>query len=692
MSELSQNRLKNEKSIYLNNLKSSPINWWPYGPEPIQRAKDENKPIFLSIGHSSSYLSTLMSSESFMSNEVAEALNDNFICISIDKDEYPDIDNYYQTACQLYTQSGGYPLTSFLLPSLMPYYAGTYFPMESSGDKASFLDLINELTRAYKDDYDQVCQNAEQVTETIAKGLMPKDKVEYQGHFPAPMAIMGVLKQFQDSENGGYGDVPKMPRFAFLEWTIEQMIEGMIEKDEGDYIIKTIENMLLGGLSDHAKGGVHSYTFDKEWKVPCFEKHLYDQAGLLRLLSKVGLVYPSPLIFDTLMNTLEYLETEMLSDNQYFFTSQSSDSEGVEGLYFTYSEEEFDDAINRSSINEEENELLTKNLDKIKKWFSITEEGNYISKLNVINLDNKFAEEFYSQEGWDLVRKARKAILEDRKMRIPPKTDTKGVATYNFMVISALADVVQYCQIDSISQYAFKLLQIAVEGTYKNFMITDEENGVMIKHTTTAPTYFPFMEDYIFFVESQLRVYEITGKKVFKENVLNVLSLVLKEFINGDKLKTRPVEAGDLVLYPNQDVIAFDQQYKSSVATLVYIAQKATILFDDNEINGYVEEIKEELIHEILKNPFHAGEALRALTYPEQAYRLVKIPRSWVDDPKFRNFMPFFMPRFILDYHSDEDQNWQIMTTEAVELQGTGLDEFINTLSPQEQEVPKSDN
>jgi len=683
--DTSFNRLGDENSTYLKQHKENPVHWWSYGPEALQKAKDENKPIFLSIGYSTCHWCHVMAKENFEDIEVANFLNENFINIKVDKEELPDLDNYYQQACHLFTQSGGWPLSAFLLPDMRPYFVGTYFPKLNHGEHTGFQDLIKELSRAYNEDTAKVQENAEKVTAAIKDGLLPKDRVDFEGHFPPPMAIIDAVKQFRDDENGGYGEAPKFPNFSFYEWSLEQMLEGMISKEEGEHVIKSLEKMLMGGVFDQVRGGIHRYSTDEKWLIPHFEKVLYDQAGLLRVLAKLSMLYPSPLVYDHIINTLDYISTELLSDDNHFFSAQDSDSEGVEGLYFTYNKGEFIDSLNKA---DEDDELLAKNMDKLVDWFQISEEGNFDHKLNVCSLNYSKREEIFTKEGWELIRKARTALLQNRKGRIPPLTDTKGVASWNFMMISAFIDVMQYCQIDVIRQMASNLFNKALEGMYKNFLISKDNQGMKIRHTTTREESLPYFEDYVFFAECQLRVFEMTGNPTFRQNFQDTMTFIFNEFIeeNATHFLSRAKSVNDSQLYPNQAVTNFDQSFRSPSATFVHLTRKASVLFKDVELLDKVKNIQEEMTHESLKNPLNAGEALRALTYPEAAYKVIKVPVAWLEKPDFINFIPFFMSRFTLDYHSDENENWEICTSSACEINGDGLDKFMNTLSPKSPE------
>ncbi len=678
--EAPTNRLANEQSLYLKHHDTNPVDWWAYGPEALAKAKELDRPIFLSIGYSACHWCSVMNAESFNDPEVAAILNQSFICIKVDREEFPDLDNYYQMASQLYSRTGGWPLSAFLLPDMKPYFAGTYFPKNSDGQTAGIIEIAKEMARVFNQDRKLVEENAQKVTEAIKNGLVPKDKVEYHGHFPPPMAIMKAIEQFRDQENGGYGEAPKFPNFSFFNWAIEQMLEGMIEKEEGEFVVKSLEKMLMGGVIDHARGGIHRYAVDGKWTVPHYEKMLYDQAGLLRVLSKLSLIYPAPLVFDTLINTLSYLETEMMSETGHFFAAQSSDSEGVEGLYYTYTKQEFEDAINGF---DDENEDLSKNLDKLLKWFPVAEIGNFDGPLNVLHFDGQFKEEFYSPEGWNLVRKCLKAIAHDRKTRLPPNTDAKGIASWNFMLCSSLIDVMQYCRIDVIRQKANDLFNRALAQSYATFVVAKSGDKVQIRHSTTREQNPPYLEDYATFAELQLRTYEVTGNPVFKDNFEKTLEFMQKEFIEGDQILTRSKYSNEHEAYPNLSIGSFDNSFRSPASMLIDLSRRASVLLMDKEICEPIAPAMESLIHESLKNPINAGEALRALSYPQEVYRVIKVPRAWPKESKFMAQLPYFLSRFVIDYHDDGD-SWQICSLERCELQGNGIDNFIETLAPKQ--------
>lgn len=688
---LNYNRLKEAKSLYLKQNQDSPVHWWSYGPEAIDYAQKENKPIFLSIGYSASHWCQDMNTNCFKNEEIANFLNENFVNILVDREENPDLDALYQKAAQLYGHQGGWPLSAFLLPDMKPFFVGGHYVQKSTDNQSlPFINLLTELNRAYSQEKTQVIQNATQAIEAIMQGPPPAEQVKFEGHFPHPNGILQAVSQFADKENGGYGPAPKFPTYAYYEWAVEQMLEGMVDKEHGEFIIKSLENMIMGGMNDHARGGVHRYTNDEKWIVPNFEKMLYDQAAFLKTMTKLSLLYPSPLVFDSIINTLDYLENEMLSDvdsegKRHFFSSQSSDSEGVEGLFFTFTENEFEDMLNANDNDQEE---MGKKIDQIKKWFRISSKGNFTQGLNVISLDPALKEEIYQQQNWDLIRKVRRAILNERKERMPPMTDNKGVASWNFQLISALCDVVQYAQIDIIKQMASNLLNTSLEGVFKTF-IENGPQGMKMKHSTTAEFSHPLLEDFIFFAESQLRLYEISGNEVFKQNFNDSMDFIAKEFLENDKLLTRAKFANEFELYPNQEANIFDTAFKSTAGTFIGLSRRASILFGDRDFEDRMLNLRDKVANTILAiNPVSAGESLRALIYPKEAYRVIKMPRSWTQRPEFLTFTPYFLNRFVFSFHDTDASNefYEICSHTTCEIKGLGLKEFIETLTPRNQE------
>lgn len=665
---MSVNKLASEKSAYLRQHAENPIHWWPYCEEALKKAKAEDRPIFLSIGYSSCHWCHVMAHESFEDQATADLLNGQFISIKVDREEHPHIDHLYQQVASVATGRGGWPLSVFLSPDLKPLFVGTYFPKEPRQGMPSFKEIVGHVENTFKTNRTKAEEEGRKLLEEIAKPIKLPKEVKFEGHFPSPAAIMNALQNYADKTNGGYGQAPKFPHFAFLEWTAEQILEGMIPQELGQHVVDTIEKMVMGGLYDHLKGGIHRYSTDDAWLVPHFEKMLYDQSGFLRVLAKVTPFYPAPLLYDALLQTLDYLDSEMVSDSGYFMAAQDADSEGHEGLYFSFAREEFVQTLQNA-----EGELGPYNAEW-EKWFRITEKGNFGNGLNVISLDPAYKEAYYAPAGWEKVRKIRQVLLEERKQRIPPATDPKGIASWNLMLLSSLCDVIQYCRVPEIAQQAVHLLNRVLEGVNRTFVQPDAAGNQVLRHSTStnsAPLYF---EDYVSFIDAQFRLYEVTGTEVFLSNAKEALTFVRRQFFHdGGPMLVAGATDGSLRAPLN------DQSFQSSKAILLLTTARLSLLAPEFHPEQFWGEQWNEGVQLTLVNPIAHGAALRAYTYPLEIIRKIEVPRAWIHEGDFQNLRSHFLGRFVLNYHDRTDDSWQICTRSTCEKQGKSLAGLIET-------------
>ncbi len=663
---MSENKLSLESSLYLKQHAENPVHWWPYNEQALKTARELNKLIFVSIGYSSCHWCHVMAHESFEDETTAKYLNEHFVSIKVDREEFPDVDNYFQNACSIMTGRGGWPLTVFLTPDGKPFFAGTYFPKEGRQGLPSFMEILKHISDLYKNTPDQLKESAENLVKQINSPNKLEKKIQFQGHFPPPSAIMNALKNFADSKNGGYGEPPKFPHFPFYEWAAEQILEGMIPQELGKHIAESVERMLMGGMYDHVRGGIHRYSTDAQFMVPHFEKMLYDQAGLLKVLARVSQFYPAPIIYDGILQTIDYLRTEMVDDTGYFFSAQDADSEGMEGLYFTFSKEEFVESFNEAP------EAQRAKLDYYLKVFQITDKGNFTHGLNVISLNPEMKSEYYMQDGWQEVREIRRRLLELRKYRMPPATDRKGLASWNFMLISALIDVVQYCQIDVIQNEAFSLVQPTIDGCLKTFLV-ERDGRHLIRHSTTLQNQPIYLEDYVNFADSQLRLYEITGNQIFKNNAIESVDFTLKQFmVNGEFFQTAMASGP----FERQRAPLYDQSYRSPVMTLSILLSRLSVFRPDFHPEVVFGEKFQDMVQFTLTSPLGHGEGLKAFTYPQDIYRKIEVPMEWNEMAEFQGMRTHFFSRFVMDYHNRKDDTYQICTREVCEAQGTGFEQF----------------
>ncbi|MEL6392172.1 MAG: thioredoxin domain-containing protein [Bacteroidota bacterium] len=417
------NALQFETSPYLLQHAGNPVDWYPWGDEALARAKAEDKPIIVSIGYSTCHWCHVMERESFENETTAAFMNEHFVCIKVDREERPDIDHFYMEACQAINGSGGWPLNAFLLPDLRPFYAGTYYPPEPRYQRPSWRQLLVHLTELYRNEPDKVKAQAERLTTSIAdsSSLFINEPLPDSAALTSLDDMVRKLKSGFDLENGGYGGAPKFPMTQSLELLLEF---GILKADEQCVQLaeRGMQAMISGGIYDQIGGGFSRYTVDSAWRVPHFEKMLYDNALILRMLAKLQLWRPNFKYEQTIKETVDWLNREMRADSQAFFSALDADSEGVEGKFYTWTQEEL-------------REVLPEQLwEAAESYLGVTEEGNWEEeKTNIFYRarDNHSLSDFVLAE-------IKQKLFDHRESRIRPGLDDKVILQWNGLMIEAL--------------------------------------------------------------------------------------------------------------------------------------------------------------------------------------------------------------------------------------------------------------
>ena len=320
------NRLAAEQSPYLLQHAANPVDWYPWGEDAFRRARTEDRPIFLSIGYSTCHWCHVMEHESFESEEIAAILNRDFVSIKVDREERPDVDRVYMTFVQATTGSGGWPMSVWLTPDLRPFYGGTYYPPTSQWGRPGFREVLAEIARAWRDERAQVLESAGQIVERLAD--MAGGRGDRGQGMPGAAALEETARQFRatfDARRGGFGDAPKFPRPSELLFLLR---EHARTSDDGprDMVLRTLYAMALGGMRDHIGGGFHRYSVDGNWRVPHFEKMLYDQAQLTLAYLEAAQVSGDPFYAQIAEDTLQYVAREMTAEGGGFFSAEDADS------------------------------------------------------------------------------------------------------------------------------------------------------------------------------------------------------------------------------------------------------------------------------------------------------------------------------------------------------------------------------
>lgn len=424
------NRLVESKSPYLLQHAFNPVDWYPWGKEAFEKARREKKLILLSIGYSTCHWCHVMERESFQDEKVAKFLNEHFVSVKLDREERPDVDKVYMTSFQaLFGQSGGWPLNMFLTPDLKPFYGGTYFPPRDQGQRPGFMTVLNRLHELWVEDREGIEAKTTDIHQKLTDHVEQLQRLKPGASFEAGM-LDGVVAKFlagADQVNGGWGQEQKFPQPSHLRFLL-----GMEGKGR-EFAIKTCRKMMEGGINDHIGGGFHRYTVDPVWLVPHFEKMLYDQAQLLNVYVEAWQITGEQEFRATAKSIAEYVLKELTHPEGGFLSAQDAQSEGKEGKYWCWTQKEL-----KALLSEAE-------LAVAQKYFGITSSGNFIDHSDPEPLKDQnvlflaLGSKGLDPREQDALSSAVAKMKAARARRVPPATDDKILASWNGLMIAAMA-------------------------------------------------------------------------------------------------------------------------------------------------------------------------------------------------------------------------------------------------------------
>lgn len=485
------NALIHESSPYLLQHARNPVNWEVWSDTTLQRAKTENKLILLSVGYSACHWCHVMEHESFEDEQVAQIMNDHFICIKIDREERPDIDQVYMLAVQLMTGRGGWPLNCFTLPDGRPVYGGTYFP------KQQWINILLNLSDLYKTEPEKMLDYAGKLMEGIRVSELVRSLEASE--FSSEVLRTSYLnwKQRFDHVEGGPDKAPKFPLPNNYQFLLRYALSGLLDKTESDHLQEhvqlTLKKMAYGGIYDQAGGGFARYSVDGHWKVPHFEKMLYDNAQLVSLYSEAFRASQKPLYKQIVFETLEFIEREMTSPEGGFFSALDADSEGEEGKYYVWTKEELQ-------------KLLAEKFNLFSDYFNINERG-FWEHGNYILLRHEDDETLASKHKMSLeqlqieIGALKKTLLDVRKKRIAPGLDNKILTSWNGLMLKGYADAYATFGEERFLDAARKNGEFLLKNCFR-------EDGSLL-HTAGSRSINGFLEDYCFVMEAFIALYEV---------------------------------------------------------------------------------------------------------------------------------------------------------------------------------------
>ena len=549
------NRLTNETSPYLLQHANNPVDWYPWGEEALTRARDEDKPILLSIGYSACHWCHVMERESFENDAIAETMNRDFVNIKVDREERPDLDAVYMEAVQMLTGSGGWPMTVFLTPDGKPFYGGTYFPPVDRHNMPGFPRLLETVAHAYRNSYSEIQRVTGQLTEQMGRtSSMPRGSGALDESI-LHHAYNQLATNF-DYQNGGVGSAPKFPQAMTLEILLRYHAHGHNERALS-MLELTLEKMARGGIYDQVAGGFHRYSTDSFWLVPHFEKMLYDNALLARLYLHAWLATGRSLYRRITEETLDYVLREMTGNHGGFFSATDADSEGEEGKFFVWSPQEIE-----AVLGSEDSPLFC-------AFFGVTSGGNFEGK-NILNIPVKAAD-FAQRQGVTLehlvgvVQRGKEALWTARKQREHPLLDDKALASWNGLMLRAFAEA-------GASLERQDYLDAAARNA--EFLLNDmRPGGQLLRSYREGRARLPgFLEDYSFVADGLLSLYESTLERRWLNAAVELADQMISLFWDesAGAFYDTGREHEELVVRP-RDVFDNAQPCGSSVATDVLL-------------------------------------------------------------------------------------------------------------------------
>lgn len=571
------NKLANSSSPYLLQHANNPVNWYPWGAEALQKAKDENKLILVSIGYSACHWCHVMEHESFEDESVAAVMNEYFVCIKVDREERPDVDQIYMSAVQLMSGRGGWPLNCICLPDQRPIYGGTYFR------KNDWSSLLFNLADFYKTKPKEAEEYATRLTEGIQKYEtldLIEERREYDNETLKP--IIDNWKKYFDRVEGGLGNAPKFPMPN--NWQFLIRYAHLFKDDEVAGLAKlTLQKMAYGGIYDHIGGGFARYAVDGVWHVPHFEKMLYDNAQLISLYAEAYTWSPDDLYQQVVNETIEFSVRELLSSEGGFYSALDADSEGVEGKFYVFSKGEIE-----SILGEEANVF--------NRYYHVTPRGNWEEEhTNVFfrrETDEQLAEQLNIPvtDLQEKIKSTKAKIFEVRSKRIRPGLDNKILASWNGLMLKGLCDA--YRAFNN-AEY----LNLALKNA--NFIINNLVSDGRITRVYKADNKVAFLDDYANIIDGLIGLYEVTFDEQWLQHATQLADNAIEHYYDAANGLFYYTADDDEQLIARKSEI-MDGVTPASNSAMARNLKKLGLLFDKEEYT----EISAQLLRNVM--PFMA--------------------------------------------------------------------------------------
>lgn len=509
------NRLAHETSPYLRQHQHNPVDWYSWGEESLRRARELDRPIFLSIGYSACHWCHVMEHESFEDPAVAAMLNEHFVSIKVDREERPDLDQVYMAAVQLLTGQGGWPMTVFLTPDLQPFYGGTYFPPDDRYGRPGFRRLLLAIAEAWQEKRAELVNQAREVTGRVQEAL----RLEPAGAGELSPELLrragAMLARVFDPRHGGFGQAPKFPHPMDLRLLL-RIHQRFGDARALDMVRLTLDKMAWGGIYDHLGGGFHRYSTDERWLVPHFEKMLYDNALLAVAYLEAHQATREPFYREVVEETLDYVLREMTSPEGPFYSTQDADSEGEEGKFFVWTEREIDDVLGPELAG------------PFKYVYGVTPGGNWegrtiLSRSKTLSQCARLlnVEEAVLREH---LQEAKRRLYEVRSRRVWPGRDEKVLTSWNGLMIAAFARAAQ-----ALDRPGYATAASRAAGFLLDRMRRPDGRLYRTWSAGSEPKLNGYLEDYAYVIDALVSVYEATFEPRWLRGALELAGVMVKQ-------------------------------------------------------------------------------------------------------------------------------------------------------------------
>ncbi len=512
-----ENRLARETSPYLLQHANNPVDWYAWGDEALARARREDKPILLSIGYAACHWCHVMERESFENAEIAAQMNESFVCIKVDREERPDLDDIYMSATVAMSGSGGWPMTVFLTPEQQPFFAGTYFPPVDRFGRPGFRTVLQKLTELWRAERSAVLDQAKELTEHVRKLSGPGESGALR--LDSQRDAVAQLAQSYDSRYGGFGKAPKFPPAQSLELMLRYWRrtgdDASLEMLRG-----TLDGMKAGGMYDQLGGGFARYSTDERWHVPHFEKMLYDNAQLAKVYTEAFQLTREPEYAKIAQETLDYVLREMQSSEGGYYSATDADSENVEGKFFVWEPHEVEELLGNEDA------------ERFCEYYDVTAQGNWegLSVLRVQRSREDVASELNISVG-ELaasLTRARAVLYQARSKRIPPLLDDKVLVAWNGLMIEACANAARVFPQRGYAESASRAAAFLLER------LARPDGGLFRTYRAQKAHLSAYLEDYAYLAQGLVSLFEATGNERWLKEAERLAERLMRDFGDAD--------------------------------------------------------------------------------------------------------------------------------------------------------------